>query len=192
MDAVEQKRKMREILRAQRRALTPEDIQAQTTATVAACEQLIARLRPPAIASYLASAGELDLDGLHRPRFESREGIFIPRVSGPGQLTWHRLTDRSQAHPGSHGIPEPDPAIVPAMPLPRGTLVFVPGVGFGRDGRRLGQSGGYYDRFLAVFSGISIGIGFTCQRSDAIPLESHDCNVHGLILGGTLVLDPTS
>ena len=64
--------------------------------------------------------------------------------------------------------PPPDPAAV--------DVVIVPGVAFTPSGDRLGQGGGWYDRFLAGVrpSCITIGVGFEPQLLDEIPLEDHD------------------
>jgi 5-formyltetrahydrofolate cyclo-ligase len=114
----------------------------------------------------------------------------MPRVLGGGRLDWHPLRSDHQCHPGAFGLREPDPEKVPGGPLPPGTLLLVPGLGFAVDGRRLGQGGGFYDRLLAGFTGTAVGIGYDCQRCDDLPTQAHDRRLDGLILGGVLVLDP--
>jgi 5-formyltetrahydrofolate cyclo-ligase len=55
-------------------------------------------------------------------------------------------------------------------------VVVVPGLAFTVDGRRLGQGGGHYDRFLPrLRSGcITIGAAFAEQLVDDLPTEPHD------------------
>jgi 5-formyltetrahydrofolate cyclo-ligase len=55
-------------------------------------------------------------------------------------------------------------------------VVLVPGLAFTADGRRLGQGGGHYDRFLARLSPrcVTIGICFHEQLVDDLPIEPHD------------------
>ena len=55
-------------------------------------------------------------------------------------------------------------------------IVIVPGLAFTRDGRRLGQGGGFYDRFLAQLPAdcTTIGVGFAEQLLDDLPVEPHD------------------
>jgi 5-formyltetrahydrofolate cyclo-ligase len=55
-------------------------------------------------------------------------------------------------------------------------VVIVPGLAFAPDGHRLGQGGGWYDRFL---TGVgehceTIGVGFSEQVLDRLPVEAHD------------------
>lgn len=57
-------------------------------------------------------------------------------------------------------------------------LVIVPLIGFDRDGRRLGQGGGFYDRTLAELrSGgkiLAVGLAFSVQECLNLPHEDHD------------------
>ncbi len=75
--------------------------------------------------------------------------------------------------PGAHGIPAP---IGPAVDPTTIDVVVVPGLAFTRDGRRLGQGGGYYDRFLPLLRDdcVTCGVGFAVQIVDDLPSESHD------------------
>ena len=54
--------------------------------------------------------------------------------------------------------------------------IIVPGTAFTIDGRRLGQGGGWYDRFLAGrrADAITIGIGFAPQLIEFVPVGRHD------------------
>lgn len=80
-----------------------------------------------------------------------------------------------------HGIeivvPEDDPN-------PRNVdVVVVPGVAFSADGHRLGQGGGWYDRFLTDVGDetVAIGVCFAEQVVSAVPQEPHDISVHRVI-----------
>jgi 5-formyltetrahydrofolate cyclo-ligase len=70
---------------------------------------------------------------------------------------------------------EPDPAAV--------DVVIVPGVAFAPDGARLGQGGGWYDRFLASVRPdcTSIGVGFDPQVVDVLPTEPHDIRLDNVV-----------
>ena len=54
--------------------------------------------------------------------------------------------------------------------------VIVPGLAFTRAGDRLGQGGGWYDRFLAGVdpSCATVGVAFAPQIVDDLPTEPHD------------------
>lgn len=72
---------------------------------------------------------------------------------------------------GPFGLMQPRadaPRVVPEV-------VIVPLIGFAADGRRLGQGGGHYDRWLAAHPGtLAIGLAWDCQLVDDLPHEAHD------------------
>jgi 5-formyltetrahydrofolate cyclo-ligase len=55
-------------------------------------------------------------------------------------------------------------------------------LGFTRDGHRLGQGGGHYDRWLASHPQVvALGLGWDCQLLDNLPLEPHDCALRAIV-----------
>ncbi len=97
------------------------------------------------------------------------------------------LDDLHELEPGMWDIPEP--------PRQRWTeaekqlapqqidLVVVPGVGFDRNGGRLGNGKGYYDRLLARLKdkAVLVGIGYEAQIFDAVPMGAHDIYLDKLV-----------
>jgi len=74
-------------------------------------------------------------------------------------------------------VPEDDPN-------PRNIdVVVVPGVAFTADGHRLGQGGGWYDRFLSDVGDetVTIGVCFAEQVVSVVPQEPHDISVRRVI-----------
>lgn len=75
-------------------------------------------------------------------------------------------------------VVRPDPSPTAPFPVEPSAVdvVVVPGVAFTVDGRRLGQGGGWYDRFLAGVrsDALVVGVGFAAQIVDGIPVEPHD------------------
>ena len=59
--------------------------------------------------------------------------------------------------------------------------LFIPGIGFSLDGKRLGRGKGYYDRYLENSKALKMGIAWTEQLNDKIPVESHDCHMDFII-----------
>jgi 5-formyltetrahydrofolate cyclo-ligase len=72
-------------------------------------------------------------------------------------------------------LPEDDPPVDPAVV----DVVVVPGLAFTAGGDRLGQGGGWYDRFLPTIrpGTPTIGVAFHEQLVAALPLERHDVRV---------------
>jgi 5-formyltetrahydrofolate cyclo-ligase len=84
---------------------------------------------------------------------------------------WCRARGRQVAVPGDD--------VVASWP----DVVIVPGLAFTLHGDRLGQGGGWYDRFLAETREdcTAIGVGFDVQIVDELPVEVHDVRLHDVV-----------
>jgi 5-formyltetrahydrofolate cyclo-ligase len=181
---------LRRELRRRRLSLGDDERRLQNAAICAALCRMVLASGPVAVASYLAQPDEVDLDSFHRSCWHAGIPVYLPRVVGPGRLTWHRLRaahDLSHLQSGTHNLREPDPRALPEQPLPERIPMIVPGVAFTADGRRLGQGGGFYDRILGSTGCMAVGVGFSCQLVDDLPVEPHDLRVSALIIGGRVV-----
>ena len=80
------------------------------------------------------------------------------------------------------------PDATPTAPTPADPrsfdVVVVPGLAFTTEGDRLGQGGGWYDRFLSQVRDdcATIGVTFSAQVVNELPLDSHDVRLD-LIIG---------
>ena len=112
----------------------------------------------------------------------------MPKIAGPSHLTHHWLEDIKLLKKNSWGIPEIQDSASSATDLSEIDLVLVPGLAFSRKGARLGQSRGYYDRFLNQLNGAKIlGVGFDWQILEHVPEESHDRRLDGIITESQLL-----
>ena len=53
-------------------------------------------------------------------------------------------------------------------------LAIVPGMGFDRNLNRIGRGKGYYDKLLPNLRAFLVGVCYTFQLHDEIPVETHD------------------
>lgn len=101
----------------------------------------------------------------------------------PGEPDLAEFVEWCRAHGVATVAPSPapdadapiDPAVV--------DVVVVPGLGFTPDGHRLGQGGGWYDRFLARMrpDALKIGVGFDVQLVGELPTEEHDVTLDAVV-----------
>ncbi|NND76099.1 MAG: hypothetical protein HKN44_13935 [Ilumatobacter sp.] len=72
-------------------------------------------------------------------------------------------------------VAPPEAEVDPTWP----DVVIVPGLAFAPSGARIGQGGGWFDRFLAQtrIDCTSIGVCFRPQLVDTVPTEAHDIAV---------------
>ncbi|PQM29444.1 5-formyltetrahydrofolate cyclo-ligase [Sphingopyxis lindanitolerans] len=79
---------------------------------------------------------------------------------------------------GPWGTPQPADDTDRLLP----GLIFCPLVGFDRQGGRLGQGGGHYDRFFAAHPGlIRIGVAWSVQEVDTVPIEPTDVRLDAVL-----------
>ena len=93
------------------------------------------------------------------------------------------MTEESVLIRHRYGMLEPGEGC-PLVPQEEIELILVPGLCFDRLGYRLGQGGGYYDRYLAGYGGTTVGL---CRREvlqERVPREEHDRQVDLLVTDG--------
>ena len=124
------------------------------------------------VAVYAARGHELDPSPLVRALCLSAL-VSYPRVEQqkPPRLSFRTVSPDALV-PAAFDLLEP-PADAPLSPPI--DVFLVPGLGFDRCGRRIGQGGGYYDAALrASPSALRVGIGYDFQLVSEIPVEECD------------------
>ena len=134
------------------------------------------------IGLYHATGSEAPTGGYARHFLEAGHRIAMPWIAdGEEVMTFREHTDPydgSDLEEGPYSIMQPPAAAKELVP----DMLFVPLLGFTRHGHRLGQGGGYYDRWLARHSETTaIGLGWDVQELDAIPLEDHDMPLTAIV-----------
>ena len=133
---------------------------------------------------------EPDTVRLLPPLWDMGKQVCLPRCL-PGNQMEARLVQRDSTlvrHP--YGMLEPGPDC-PLIPPDQIDLVLVPGLAFDRSGGRLGRGGGYYDRWLAGFSGITAALCRDGLLMEAIPRLPHDLGVD-LVITETRLYGPSA
>jgi 5,10-methenyltetrahydrofolate synthetase len=178
MDKSEAKKRLRaELLQA--RQLMP-DRQARVDALQRVMRIWLVGRTDTVIGAYWPIKGEFDpLPALHRWKEDGelqgnaqRLRIGLPVVNKEHKtLTFHAWYPGCPMEEDAYGIPKPKDTelVVP-------TLLFVPCVGYGAGGYRLGYGGGFYDRTLASLQPkpYTVGLGFTSGYVDDLEPEPHD------------------
>ena len=125
------------------------------------------------VMAYAAVCGEPDLTPILQAALTEGKALVLPRCEGR-RLAACRVTDLSRLQPGAMGIPEPDSSCPEEDPAAI-SLLLIPGLAFDRMGRRLGQGGGFYDRYL-VRSPESkhIAVAFAEQEVPHVVTEAFD------------------
>jgi len=185
------KNALRVELRRRRRGMSAEQRRREEDACGLALARWFAERDGLPVAAYAAHGDELDLGAFIRTRWADGQAVWLPRVVGES-LAWHPVRDPAQLQAGFRGIAEPDPTSCAAAVLPEQTVILLPGLGFDAAGGRIGQGAGYYDRELAAAQDrrLSIGVGFSCQELERVPIEAHDRRVDAVLLAGGWLRSP--
>ena len=155
------KRALRREIAAQKRALSPAQIEAASADLTA---QLLAHplfRAARSLYAYLSYNQEVRTLPLIRQAQALGKRVAVPKVYGETDMRFLWLDDPARIAPGAYGIPEPvddgpeadDPA----------ALVLMPGLAFDPQGHRLGYGGGFYDRFLAAEPHPTIALCYAFQ-----------------------------
>ena len=102
--------------------------------------------------------------------------ICLPRCLSGGEMELRRYKGRQWLKENRWGIPEPDERC-PVIRPEQVEFALVPALCYDREGYRLGHGGGYYDRFLARYSGPSAGFCRERVLMEHLPREAHDRQV---------------
>jgi 5-formyltetrahydrofolate cyclo-ligase len=187
----ESKAQARTTVRAARTARTSAE-RARAADAIAVNALTLLPGQPGSISAYLSLPTEPGTDPLVAAVHATGHAIRVPRIVGKG-LHWVALGPDSVLDTGPLGIREPQGPALDPRDLATLDVMFVPGLGVDRAGRRLGQGGGYYDRTLAAVPSHAAGgpllviVLFDDEVRDAIPFEPHDCRVDAAVTPSGIV-----
>lgn len=165
------KEEIRRQMRMKRRALLPPEQQRAAQAILARLRADEAYQSARSVMAYMACRGELSLDPVIADVLLQGKTLLLPRCEAPGVMTARRVERLSQLKAGAYGLQEPDEDCEIASEI---DLILVPGTAFDAAGNRIGQGGGYYDRFLAGTRAVRIGVCHGFALLERVPAGAHD------------------
>ena len=121
---------------------------------------------------YYPSKGEPDILKIFGKSRSDGKSVAFPLCAGR-EMIFKLVNNLSELTTVYFGIPSPSPEAKNA-PTGKNTLCILPALAFDRDGFRLGYGGGFYDRFLSGFCGISAGLARSEFLTNYLPRESFD------------------
>ena len=127
---------------------------------------------------YYSTGREVDTHALLDELYAQGKTVCLPICQPKGVMSFYTYNGKL-SEDGFYGIPEPvggrktDPA--------PGTLMIVPALAFDGRGYRLGQGGGYYDRYLSTHELLTVGIGREELLLDKTPTSKYDMPVNILV-----------
>ncbi|OPX65289.1 MULTISPECIES: 5-formyltetrahydrofolate cyclo-ligase [unclassified Methanoregula] len=176
----EQKSSIRKILRERKDAMVPEDRLAKSRAI---CRHLMTLIRDnETVMAYTSKEKEVNTQPIIMRLLERKIPLIVPIIVKEDiSLRLSYLRDPAVLVPSTFGVPEPIGSEIPAQGGDIDTILL-PMLGFDRTGGRIGYGAGYYDRFLEKHPNLrKIGLAFSCQEIESLPLDETDVRMDHII-----------
>lgn len=111
-----------------------------------------------------------------------KKRVALPRVGSDGySMDFYYIDSLEDVEKGYKGIFEPKKTCI-KVDNSTNRIILVPGVGFDRQGNRVGYGKGFYDRYLEKHNfQKKIGIAFEFQIFDSILYEENDIRLDAVI-----------
>ncbi len=186
-----EKQKLRKEAKARIASLGAAEREAFSRSACARLEALPAFERAHTLLAYMPIRGECSPAALvERARAAGKRTAF-PLCLAEGGLALYIAETEADFRPGSYGILEPDPARCARIAPNEVGLAVVPGLAFDDDCMRLGRGAGYYDRLLADFAGVKVGLAYDCQIFSRVPGDQNDVSMDYVVTNnGIIVKNP--
>lgn len=123
---------------------------------------------------YCSAGREPDTRKIIELALEQGKIIALPLIKGAGIMEARSIINLDDLEEGPWGgISQPriTAELLPSRSL---DLIIVPALAYDRNGVRLGQGGGYYDRFLEGTPAFTVGLCRDRLLFDNLPKEEHD------------------
>lgn len=174
-----EKRATRQLLREQRRRLSPERVQAAGEAVFAQLRGFGAYRQATAVVAYVACENEIPTASVLDDVVRSGRPLFLPRQTDNGCLV--RWRAGAPLAVGRHGVLEP--ADGGPEETGAGTVALLPVVAWNDGGMRLGRGDGFYDRLFATLPAAirRIGLAYEFQECPWLVREAWDIPLHYVI-----------
>ena len=126
------------------------------------------------VGSYVDYNFELSTNSINQYLIEKNINICLPKINSQSkEINFFKFSTGTKLIKNKYNILEPE--VTNEIIFPK--LVLVPLLAFNESGFRLGYGGGFYDKYFSSQEEkdiIKVGLGFSFQKVNQIPIESHD------------------
>lgn len=186
MTILQTKAEMRKRLLAQRELMPPALRADYSRAIIDRLVQMAEYRRAESVLGYMNFGSEFVSELWIARVLADGKRLLLPRVNRENsQLELYRVTEiETQLGEGVWGIREPLAGCCEKVDSPNEVeFALIPGVGFSRDGARLGYGGGFYDKLLGPMGcrPVLVAAAFGVQLVAHVPQEATDVKVAWII-----------
>src|SRR4051812_23258695 len=178
-----EKTHLRSLLLKQRRSLSSLEVSEKSQRVLAHLSSFQPFLTSQTVVLYSAEADEVQTEAIWHEAVRLGKAVYYPRITTErAELEFIRRAPGVSLVPGTFRIPvPPGNDLLPG--LQSTDVVLTPGVGFDKEGQRLGRGKGYYDRaFRGVLaSALRVALAFAFQIVPKVPVGATDERVHYVV-----------
>lgn len=168
----EEKRAARRTYKAIRNAILPEDKTGFDGLILRQLLDSVSYRYSGKILVYASIGSEVDTVQFCKKALADGRELYLPKSYPGGVMRFFAVNSMEELHEGAFGVAEPEERDEYAPSAGKADLCIVPGVCFDVYGYRVGYGKGYYDRFLAKFTGVSVGLAYEdCFCREKLPYE---------------------
>ena len=132
------------------------------------------------IMTYISMGSEADTYRFIDYCFNNNKKVSVPvTVKGEREMKISYIDSMDDLERGAYEIMQP--VVFKKCDISDIDVVIVPGVAFDKNNHRIGYGGGYYDRLLSNYNGVTIGLCYDFCIVDSTEPEGHDVAVDILI-----------
>lgn len=154
----------------QKRAEMPKDIKAEKDGKI--CDYIINSMSfkyADVLLMFCPTDEEINILPLFEAAKKEGKRVAFPKCYAKGIMKFYYVDDLSLLVEGKYGIKAPEEGEEFASSLH--PLCIVPSLSATKKGTRLGYGGGFYDRFLHKFEGISMCVQYDDFVTEELPQE---------------------
>lgn len=193
-DTLDSKRALRRELRLRRVSIPGPARRRAACAAARHALRLVQALRARDVALYLPAGSELDTRPLLQGLWSRGCRCWVPQIGDRVPMRFLALAPQTALIAGRLGLQHPA-RTRPQCRRADLDLMFLPLVGFDARGYRLGQGGGYYDRWLArerpFRRPLRVGYAYALQAVPRLPIDPWDRRLHAVVTEQGITQWPT-
>ena len=170
------KKELRSMIRAKKRAMTEEEIVTKSEALGKLFRETEQYKKAESIYFYLPYNQEVRTIPMLEQALKDGKRVAIPKCYG-SEMKFIFIDDLTKVEKGYANIPEP----IADEPVAddETALVLMPGLAFDPQGHRCGYGGGFYDKFLAAEpQHPTLALCYEFQMLPHLETEAHDIPVN--------------
>ncbi|MCR5653741.1 MAG: 5-formyltetrahydrofolate cyclo-ligase [Ruminococcus sp.] len=139
-----------------------------------------------ALLAFVSKSTEVDTERIIRQAFSDGKTVAVPRCDvKTNTMRFFEIRSFLDLETGCYGISEPKKNY-PELRSFDDSVCIVPGLVYDKERFRVGFGGGYYDRFLSEYSGVSVGVCYSSCIERILPKDEFDRPVDILITDTTI------